>query len=83
MSADPTISAPKTELAAIPSRKPRWWYSRDERRGFCWAEMTAYDFRAGGVGSHLTSTLYLYVKGGIVHLNGAEADEVYAEIKKR
>lgn len=68
---------------SIPARRPRWWYSADEKRGFCWASVVGHDYRSSSGGEHGKSTLYLYLNGALMHLTGNEADSVYAELKKR
>ena len=59
-----------------------WWYSTDGRRGFCWSELVAWDYRKAS-GTSSVATLYAYLHSGIYHLEGAEAEFVYQEIIKR
>lgn len=73
-----TDSIPET-----PTRRPRWWFSKNERIGFCWSNVTAHDFRPNTGGEHGKATLYLYVQGGILHLIGNDAEEVFKELQKR
>jgi len=75
---DPAPSKPEPN-----QRRPRWWYSADERRGFCWAEVVGYDYKQSGSSGFTASALYVYLKSAIFHLVGSEADTVYAELKKR
>lgn len=65
-----------------PPRRARWWYSADEKRGFAWASVVGYDYRKGGQAGFTTSVLYLYLSSALLHLHGAEADSVYAEVVK-
>jgi len=76
----PTVGA---VYQAIQPLVQDWWYSADGRRGFCWDEVCAYDFRKSGTGSFVLSALYLYVKSGIFHLEGVEAEVVHTELVKR
>lgn len=71
-----------TPAASPASRRTRWWYSADEKRGFAWASVVGYDYRQGGSAGFTQSVLYVYLGGGIVLLNGKEADAVYPELVK-
>lgn len=55
--------------------KTNWWYSLDEKRGFCWDEVIGYDYKEpsneGG-----KPALYLYLKAGIYHLVAEEAKAI-------
>jgi hypothetical protein len=70
----------ETYKAAPATCSADWWYSTDGRRGFCWADVCAYDYKQGGTGTVAASFLYLYVQSGIFHLVGNEADAVYKEL---
>lgn len=77
------MADPITDLTpTAPTRRPRWWYSADSKRGFCWSEVTGYDYKSVGA-SISTSTLYLYLSSGIFRLIGTEADQVYEQLLKR
>lgn len=64
-------------MSARSASKPaNWWYSADGKRGFCWSSVVGYDYKPAGTMGFDKSTLYLYVSSGLLHLHGAEADEV-------
>lgn len=62
-------------------KRTDWWFSADEKRGFCLAAVTAYDYKAGS--ENAKPTLYLYVQGGICHFSGPEAETVYKLVKDK
>lgn len=64
------------------SKKTDWWYSTDERRGFCFGAVKGFDYeQPQQIGGGLGATLYLYLDGGLMHLTGNEADTVYQLVK--
>ncbi len=62
-------------------KRTDWWFSADEKRGFCLGAVTAYDYKAASESAK--PTIYLYVQGGIYHLSGPEADAVYKLVKDK
>ncbi len=63
------------------STKRGWWFSNDEKRGFAWSEVKGFKYHdANSLGSGCQSTIYVYLGGGIVHLSGSEADQVYQQL---
>ena len=64
------------------SRRARWWYSADEKRGFAWASVVGWDYRRAGSAGFDKSVLYVYLQSALLHLHGTEADSVYAEVVK-
>ncbi len=62
-------------------KRTDWWFSADEKRGFCLAAVTAYDYKAASESAK--PTIYLYVQGGIFHASGPEADAIYKLVKDK
>ena len=64
----------------VPKRG--WWFSNDDKRGFAWSEVAGFMYHEAGSLGVAKSTLYLYLRSGIMNLSGAEADDVYGQIEK-
>lgn len=62
-------------------KRDDWWFSSDGKRGLCWDNVVAYDYRPASPNGQ--STLYAYTGGGIVCLHGSEADSVYQVLAAR
>lgn len=72
------------DTPSTPSpRRPKWWYSADEKRGFAWVSVVGYDYRSADQSGLGKATLYVYLTGALLSLHGGEADTVYQELKKR
>ena len=63
------------EVMSAP-KKSDWWYSLDGKRGFCFGAVKGFDYKTLAQNT-VQSCIYLYLDGGIMHLNGGEADTVY------
>ncbi len=68
---------------SIP-KKTNWWYSSDGRRGFCFGAVKRYDYKPlAQNGGGMSNVLYLYLDAALMHLAGAEADEVFRLVSQR
>ena len=65
------------------SARTGWWYSSDDRIGFCWKAVIGYDWKAANGGTALRDTLYVYLGSGILRVEGGEAAAVYGELRAK
>ena len=74
--------APDPAATASAKRSPRWWYSRDMKRGFAWAEVKGFHFHPSNTPGFDMQCLYIYLSAGILRLTGVETEEVHKELIK-
>ena len=63
------------------SKRSDWWYSADERIGFCWKAVTGFHWVGGQNG--FPDTIYVYNGGGILRIHGEDAGKVYEELRAK